>query len=340
MKTADDFSLKFNLKLMNNKINKRKRLSSELDNRINQFKLENKNLYNLELDLISQILQFEKKVGELAQNRNSIVLNISKIKDEIFLISNKIESFRFILSRIIMNNEKKNFALNRKLYQIKNLNLQITDSLKGNAKKDSTENLSKSFNLIKNNFSNEIIELYRFLDSLAKIKAEKSRNFISNFKSKVLQLDSSKANQYDKFKSLIASSKYLIKREAFLKYDVIDDIKRNLEENSIEKLEEFEFDYENKFREMIITLEQSFSDLPIEKLNEIEKCFKNFAENCRNKQKYFNEQNKRIISNLKSKKLNFKIISKQLENQVKRKIAHLIKKRYKTYKNFYPPFYN
>ena len=91
MKKSDDFSQKLNINLLKNEIEKRKIQSIETEERINKIKIENKNLYSLEFELINKILQYEKKMGEIAHNRNNVSSNISKLKDENLLIQEKID---------------------------------------------------------------------------------------------------------------------------------------------------------------------------------------------------------------------------------------------------------
>lgn len=130
MQKAEEHSQKKNLQWMRQKIANKKQLVTETEEKINRLKAENKGLYNLELDLINKILQLEKKVGEIAQNKNSMASNITKLKDEIAYINQKAESQQKLKNKIIANNEKKNLILSREVYNIKSQISHISTKLR------------------------------------------------------------------------------------------------------------------------------------------------------------------------------------------------------------------
>lgn len=328
MKAADDFSLNLNLKMMANKINSKKRISLEIDNRINQFKVENKSLYNLELDLINQILQFEKKVGELAQNKNSIVSNITKTRDQIPIICNKIESFRFIINKIITNNEKKNIALNRILFQIKNLNQNLSEILdiresffSLNHNFHSTENPLRCLFTKNNNSTNrEMPILLSDLKTLMESKAQSLSSSNVYFKSSIAQLLYSNAIEKETFLNLFSSAKDSVKTVSFSQLRGIDNLDQ-ISENPIL------CDMEKVFEDLILICEQGLNNDPKGKMKEIDESFRIIQKILFNTQIYCTQENESLEKKSKSKKINLKILSKQVENQVKKMISCNLKRR-------------
>jgi len=344
MKAADDYSLKLNLKLMNIKICSRKRLSCEIDNRINQFKVENKTLYNLELDLINKILQFEKKVGELAQNKNCIASNSSKIRDEIPLIFNKIQIYRNIVTKIITNNEKKNIFLNRILYQVKNVNLKLSEYLNERNEKESDTcfSLNNSHNMTdscenplrcsifkKHNTSDAERELTRIsndLKSLMSSKVESLKKVISYYRSDMNELESAKAIQQDNLRNYISSLKESLNVKTFFCENEIENLKENFKENSEMKTNTSYL--ENILRKIINNLEQGLNEFPLGKINEVENNIKILEQILIDNEKFYLQEKQRTMNIFTSKKINVKIVSKQIEHLIQKKNANILKKRY------------
>jgi len=330
MKQADNYSEKLNIKLMNNKINEFKKNSNDIENRIIEFKLENKNLYNLELEIINQILQLEKKVGEIAQNKNSISSNISLTKDAVSMLSNKMKNCKSAIDNIIINNEKKNVSLNRKLYQIKQENRKVSELL---------VNLSEKFKFVQNCSSID----QKILCCLNLMNNQLNFDYINNFLSKI---DIKYLFERDKLKRLnsdidekiinLEHSNYSLKNQignvfSSLKTILINGSSSRIRENYMkDKSYNFSFvnnNFSNSINENLLIVEnkqlssQNFLGIfNSQKYKESKTDLISLEYVYKDHINLLEEEHEKIKKELKSEKINSKIILKQIENLMKRNL--------------------
>jgi hypothetical protein len=122
MTNAEIFTLKSNINKATSDIKILKNENALLDESISQLKTENKSLYSSEYQLIHMILQYEKKLHEFANVKQSYLTNMNSLKSESHALSMKLNSLRDIKTSIIESNKNKVKHYMRVLYKLNQRN--------------------------------------------------------------------------------------------------------------------------------------------------------------------------------------------------------------------------